>query len=197
VDKVAIKHAWEWLHQAQLSCKRLQSSKTFSEIDRSWTSFLLASGTIYSKLEKGAKGDPKSEPWFGRIKHERKKDPLLSYIHHARNTVEHGITEITTHSPSELSIHGDIQIDHMIINHTGNIASGFIKGIDPKRPPKVIFKESSVELLPVTDDRFNDTFQVPESHLGIPLDSQHPKIIAEIALKYLDRIVREGSALTK
>jgi hypothetical protein len=32
---------------------------------------------------------------YGRAKHERRNDPLLSYIHHARNADEHGIKDIT------------------------------------------------------------------------------------------------------
>jgi hypothetical protein len=51
-----------------------------------WSDFLLATASIYFKLEQGAKGNGPSEGWYGRKKHERKADPLLSYLHRCEDS---------------------------------------------------------------------------------------------------------------
>jgi hypothetical protein len=50
---------------------------------------------VFTKLEQGAKSHPKSQPWSGPVKHQRRTDALLQYIHQARNSDEHGIQRIT------------------------------------------------------------------------------------------------------
>ena len=46
-------------------------------------------------LNKAAKVSGKASAWYGRVKKLRKDDPLLSYMHHARNSEEHGIEDTT------------------------------------------------------------------------------------------------------
>ena len=87
--------ARERLRRAQSALERLEQAMTNRERETAWSEFLLASHALYSKLEHGSKGCGKSEAWFGRKKHERKNDELLCYIHHARNTDDHGITGTT------------------------------------------------------------------------------------------------------
>jgi hypothetical protein len=78
------------------SLKELKETKDPAIIETLWENFLIAANGIYSKLERGAKTNGKSKAWYGRKKHERKNDPLLSYLHHARNAAEHGIQRITS-----------------------------------------------------------------------------------------------------
>jgi hypothetical protein len=51
----------------------------------------MAAGGIYAKLEQGSRTNGRSRAWYGRIKNVRKNDELLSYLHHARNSEEHGL----------------------------------------------------------------------------------------------------------
>src|SRR5438132_1660188 len=83
------------LQKAKNAAERLEKAKSYEEAEDAWTDFLLAGSAIYSKLQQGAKSSSKSQAWFGIKKKERKDDELLRYIHHARNSDEHGIEHVT------------------------------------------------------------------------------------------------------
>ncbi|CAM8636332.1 hypothetical protein MCEMSHM24_03155 [Comamonadaceae bacterium] len=197
MDTVAIKQVWERLHKAKAALDAMTSSRTLGQIEVGWSDFLTAASTIFSKLERGSKGHSKTEPWFGRIKNERRTDPLLSYVHHARNADEHGIAPITDKRNGYLAIKGDVHIEHLSIDGRGNIQLGRVTGLNSARPPEIIFEPARIELLPVLDDRFGDTFDVPTSHMGKPLENPSAIIVAGLAYVYLEKIVREASALVK
>src|SRR5688500_14927652 len=74
------------------------------EIEAAWEDFVMASGTFYSTLEQGAKNNKKSFAWFGQKKHDRRADPLLKYIHFARNAEEYGIERITKRASSYITV---------------------------------------------------------------------------------------------
>ena len=90
----AVEQAKIRLAKAEKTFDAMRSSTTLEDMEEAWTDFLIAVSAIYSKLEQGAKGNSKSEGWFGRKKRERRKDPLLKYLHAARNSNEHGIERI-------------------------------------------------------------------------------------------------------
>ena len=81
-------------------------SNDLRALEAAWIDFVAAAATIYSKLEQGAKGNASSEGWFSRKKHDRKVDPLLSYIHHTRNAEEHTIEAITERVASSIAVKG-------------------------------------------------------------------------------------------
>lgn len=56
-----------------------------------WQFFLVAFKGIYTVLEQGAKASAQSRQWFGAKKAQRKADPMLDYLFHARNDEEHGL----------------------------------------------------------------------------------------------------------
>jgi hypothetical protein len=66
--------------------------------------FLIAANRIFSKLEQGSKTNGQSKAWFGRKRHERRTNPLLRYIHHARNADEHGLAKVTDRTASGLAL---------------------------------------------------------------------------------------------
>jgi hypothetical protein len=68
---------------------------TEANVTAAWIDFLYAFNGVYQKLQKGSLLNGKSKAWFGRIKHMRDSDELLSYLHQARNAEEHGLEAIT------------------------------------------------------------------------------------------------------
>jgi hypothetical protein len=91
MDPKALAAAKVRLERAKNAVTALDTAITLADMHSAWSAFLLAAGGIYSKLQRGAKGDSKSVAWFGGITHVRKTDPLLSYIHQARNSEEHSV----------------------------------------------------------------------------------------------------------
>src|SRR3977135_1049935 len=82
------------LAKAEKSAETVRAATTLEASEEAWTDYLVAVSAIYSKLEQGAKSDPKSRQWFGGKKKERRGDPLLRYLHAARNSNEHGIERV-------------------------------------------------------------------------------------------------------
>jgi hypothetical protein len=169
----------------------MEEAKSQKQVAPAWSDFLLASAGIYSKLEQGVKGCGTSEGWFGRKKHDRKKDELLRYIHHARNTDEHGLSGTTLRRASFKGV---------------NIQSvGVRLGIDGEP----IFdaqggKDATVEITQATvlkavkDERYGDTFMPPTQHLGQPVPGgplPDAVTVAKLGLAYLERLVSEASQL--
>ncbi len=183
----AIAQARERLKKAETAVTRLKDARNFDAAESAWLDFLLAASSIYSKLEKGAKSGGKSEAWFGRMKHERKNDELLSYIHHARNADEHGIEQITARNPGYFAIKGDV-----ILN--GGIGPGQTLRVQPinatpEKPFSIEWQNPHLKLVPVTDDRFGDTFQPPTRHKGKALPNDSLGTVASLGLDYLRALV--------
>src|SRR5262249_41256727 len=140
VDGQAIKEARAGVAKAEASLAAMRGAKSYAEFRAGWSDFLLAGGRVYTKLEQGAKSNNKSAAWFGKQKHERRTDPLLSYIWHARNADEHGLAEITEHTPGGIGIGstGQTHIKSMAISgrkitHLDATGSPLVVTITPDR----------------------------------------------------------------
>jgi hypothetical protein len=193
MQKHAIEQALERLKKAGTAHASLLRASTHQQTESAWSDFLLAASTVYSKLQKGSMGYGRSVAWFGRMKHERKSDPLLSYIHHARNADEHGIERVTERHHGSFSVGsgGAIRLDGVIGGQHTNLTITHVGG----PPPVVSIIRPHVKLVAVKDDRFGDTFDVPTTHLGIPLKDRSPVEIASLALAYLKKLVADGAQL--
>lgn len=180
MNPVAVTQSQERLRRAREANERLQRAdpiRDHNDVKDAWSAFLIAASGVYSKLEKGAKGHSLSEPWFGRIKHERKTDPLLRYIQQARNSDEHGLSEIVTEVPGHVAVH---QSPH------------------PHGPNISITVSLKLILVPVHDDAHGDTFPLPKSHLGQKImEWPEPKDLSALALEYLDSLVSQAAEFAR
>jgi hypothetical protein len=100
MDKKAVDAARVEFNRATDSIDALGASNSFEEIQTHWTAFLTAAGRVFTKLEQGSKA--KSANWFGTKIHQRRTDPLLCYIWHARNADEHTLQQITQQHPGSI-----------------------------------------------------------------------------------------------
>ena len=87
----AIIECRERLLRAEDALAAMRDAKTYSLFRRNWSYFLLAAAGVYAMLHEGSKGCQKSRDWCNLRKKERKNDPMLSYLHHARDSAEHGL----------------------------------------------------------------------------------------------------------
>ncbi|MBW9332467.1 hypothetical protein FEE59_02970 [Herbaspirillum sp. RU 5E] len=192
MDKEALRQAWERLHKAKALIPAMSPEKSPAMIESAWIEFLAAAMTIYNKLEKGSKTNGKSEAWFGRMKHERKSDPLLSYLHHARNADEHGIIRIATPHTGGFSTQGPgtsitvRSVPGKIDTYTVEARDANGNQIEPLRVPPALTLDR------VFDDRFKDWTEVPMMHLGKALPNQSPFLFASLGAAYLENLLREA-----
>lgn len=156
-------------------------------IESAWADFLIAAAGIYSKLEQGAKGNGKSEGWFGRRRHERKQDPLLSYLHHARNAEEHGLDASGVGHGIDLIDHNkntkiDRDCDGRITNITMTVGSEISLQVVPP----------GLRLYTVKDTRYGDQFDPPQTHLGRPIQQPLADHAVALALAYLEEMIGDA-----
>lgn len=190
----AVDQARQRLRTMQAAYAAYQSATEYDAHREAWTAFLLAMSTIYSKLEQGAKDHGPSQAWFGRKKGERRKDPLLSYLHHARNSDEHSINEVAQTVMAELTIKEWPTTPGITwFNLTGSTPVP----VDPNNPNNsmVAVKGKHLLLVRVTDDRYNDAFDPPQRHMGQPIIGNDVDVVAPLAIAYMEAMVSEASAL--
>jgi hypothetical protein len=93
----------EWI--GKLSMQRGPSSTAPSKASRNLgrrTILLVAAGRVFTKLEQGSKCSAKSQRWWSKKVYQRRTDPLLCYIWHARNADEHTIEAVTELNPGSI-----------------------------------------------------------------------------------------------
>lgn len=153
--------------------------------DQHWAQFLSSFNTIFSKLEQGAKISGRSSCWFGMLKNTRRNDPLLRYLHHARNQENHGLNIGTKHLPFDLvGLEGNQA--RVSRDTAGNLR------IDATVGDKVNLKivPPRVGLIPVKDS--NVVYDPPRAHLGRPLTAIDPVAIAETAISFIENVINEA-----
>lgn len=106
MDKRKYRSAVERYERAKAAADRVTKTLDLPELDTAWWTFILAAAGVYSQLEQGAKGSPKSAQWFAEVKAERKRDPMLQYLHQARNAEEHGDGGGRAHGIDAVAIKG-------------------------------------------------------------------------------------------
>ncbi|UCI06535.1 hypothetical protein [Mesorhizobium sp. B1-1-8] len=194
---VAVDLAQNKLALAQQSCARLQHATNYEEAELAWGEFIVAAGTVYSKLEQGAKGVGKSEAWFGRKKRERKTDPLLKYLHFARNSDQHGIEHITHRNVPTI----DGKPLGFLPEHFGKEIPLRVQKVDPATNEPIgqiadaTLRGPNIVLRIVTNQMFGDYCDVPIEHKGKAITDPTPQHIAELGLEYLSTMVSEARGL--
>lgn len=187
----AIEQAMARLSKAEKSLEALEAAEYFDDAESAWSDFLIAASGIYSKLEQGAKGYPKSEPWFGAEKSLRKTDPLLRYIHFARNADEHGIERITAQSLDnpELKFNERQEVTVQRLNQITREPEG--------EPIKAVLSGPALKVVRVYDRRFGDFADPPETHLGevVYFGASFPNEIGRVAIKYLRSMIERAEKL--
>jgi len=196
MDPDAVDQAKVRLRKAETALATLTAADSFEAAEDAWTDFLTASATIYSKLEQGAKAGAQSRQWFGQKKKQRKDDPLLRYLHHARNSDEHGIERVISRFHDTGPIWGQQP-------KFGERIPVNIQAIDPDtgefgEPVGGFYPGSRIKLIRVHDRRYGDSFDVPGTHLGqaIPYPDEAADI-ASLGLAYLRGLVDEAEGLVQ
>ena len=166
MDTTALQHARARFAKAQKAAECLKTAVTFDEIESAWSDFLISCATVYTKLEQGSKFHPKSVAWFGQIKRTRRLDPLLQYVHQARNSDEHGIQDITARSATQFKLANSLDVGHGVkltgitLAPGGELTSLEAFAADGTLLPlPAMHKEDVVKLVPVVN--YGITFLPP------------------------------------
>lgn len=182
----ALKQAEERLCRARQSLQVLETRGDRSDRESAWLDLITALGTVYSKLEQGSKGNGKSSAWFGRRKNERRVDPLLQYLHQARNAAEHGIARGARYAKQAVSFTGMKPGTMAGLKMTPDGLKPF--STDPDM--QLNFVEDDLALMTVRNQ--GAMFHPPTSHLGAPLKKTGARDVAKLAVEYVDAMVEDA-----
>lgn len=195
-DPLGVEKAHRRLVRARRALVELRQARTWAEFEPAWSDFLLASNAVYSILEQAAKSSPKGSPWFGRYKKERKDDPLLSYMHHARNSDEHGVEPVAQDLPW---MAGPFPESGHLVSVTidnGKPTGGIFKG-EGGQETNLTFSPPRPNLVGVIDRRYGDRFAPPSAHLGNAITQGDPYSAGAALVAYLDGMVTSARAFPK
>jgi hypothetical protein len=149
--------------------------------------FLGASGRVFAKLKRGSKVSTRSSDRYEEKLRQRREDPLLRYLLHARNAREHSIEEITEKYETKTTC----------LKPKERVAAAMERGLigSPIAPLEMVdVTPAHVRLLEVVD--WGTCYSPPSQHHGIALTDTSPANIAELGLAYLNLMLKEASGLT-
>jgi hypothetical protein len=153
------------LKRAWRAHRRIVAAKTPDAAEDAWVDFLTHSNRVYLKLRAACHGHPLDWMWWRRMMDERRSDPLLSYVHHARNTDTHRLEDTV-----EWIADGAFKI-HVV--WLGDLPVG-----------------KHLKALPVTDK--GTVYLPPTEHFGAPFPYPEAQAIAAVAAAYLSELVTEA-----
>ena len=194
MKKAGIDKASKRASAAKAALEAATAATSYDEFEAPWAQFLVSANAVHTILEVAARDCPTSRQWFGRKKKIQTNDPLLCYMHQARNADEHGIEPTTTLEPGSLSIGATgagIYLKSLTVDAQGRISidatpigdGGVLLSLLPDRP----------RLSTVRDARYGTEFEPPTSHLDEPLEDTSPLAVGYIWLNYLERLLLEAS----
>lgn len=146
-----------------------------------WSDLLAYGNRVYGKLEQGAKRGP-AESWFRDLKTERSADPLLRYLHEARNADDHGISAIAL--PEHRAQIADLSGGKgaLLVSLSGRASDlEIMPGPNVKRV---------VALLPIVAR--SGKIEVPNEHLGKLIPDSTPLTLGRLFVVRLEQIIGEA-----
>jgi hypothetical protein len=183
----AITEARIRLRRAENAVRELQRLDfDFDRQEDAWWTFLLAADQVYQKLLSGSRNDPRARQWFGGKERERSDDPLLKYVHQARNADQHGLSPSTKRTKMTLvAVHGC----EVICDGGGNVLElKATVGV----PMEARAVPPEIKLIPVRNRGVE--FDPPGEHLGQPLIDGSPAEVATAAICHLRRLIEDAAA---
>ena len=175
-------HAKSELRSAEKAIERMTQAKSIEDLEDEWKIYLNAIEKVWVKTERGCQHvRNKFQPWQGSFSRERKKDALLKYIKHARNSDQHTIEEVMQKKDASSSMYikggeGVTHIERLVIEN-GNLVE--YRG---NKPLTIENLPNRVELLRVKDS--NKWYNPPKSHKQVRLHWPAPVDVAVLGLEY-------------
>ena len=195
------------LSKAKRAAQLCRGARSFEEFESYWSDFLIHAGGVLNALDAGSATTPQGRQWYGGIKRAGRADPLVTYVHQARNAEEHPDQPTMRHEPGYIGIGAPgatVHIDNLTVGpeflsnpskYLEGRAWEFDKG-GQKRTPTVVHKIGGPALAPVFDRRFKKTFPPPTEHQGKKLADSSPVAVAALFLTYLDGLVWQAADLS-
>ena len=175
-----LKQARAELTAAHKCIASMKSATDMESFEAEWRSFLNCLEKLWVKVERSCQPYKNAfQPWQGKYSALRKDDDLLRYLKAARHADNHSIQDVAKMNPGVETLRFTNPqggyIKHMTITN-GRISAyegdPMIHEVTPPQPVVVEVVNSGV------------TFEPPKLHLGAPIPSLHPLLLAVLGLKF-------------
>lgn len=178
------------LESAKRALALMKNAESFEIFDEEWRDFLSCLEKLWNKTERGCQHiKNKFQPWQGKYTKLRRKDMLLRYLRQARDADNHSIQEVAEFKPG-----------HRTMNFV-NPSGGYIKHMKIQNgqiahyegdPMIITDHPATIEAVKVKNS--GKWYNPPSSHLGQPVISHHPVVIAELGLNFYEQFIQEAEA---
>ncbi|WP_312921072.1 hypothetical protein [Stutzerimonas nitrititolerans] len=173
---------------AQRAIERMREAASIEDLEDDWRVYLAAIEKCWIKVERACQHARSSfQPWQGKYANERKKNALLRYLKHARNSDQHSIQECLGKKEASSSMYveggpGVTYIEHL------EIRNGQLVEYRGNKPLIIENLPNRVELLPVKDS--NKWYNPPKEFNDIKLLWPSPLDVAVLGLEFYENFVQ-------
>ena len=180
------------LETAREALDRMRYASSFEEYQRGWQSLLAALGKCWNKIQSAGSQitDSKYQPWFGKIKHTRNKDPLLKYIGHARDADTHSIQDLLKKEPGYTTINPAFGNKLSIRNL--QMENGQVTRLESNVPIKVDHYGEGVRMVKCMNH--SAWMEPPTEHQGHTLPDKTPITAGLFAIGYYENFIQQAQA---
>lgn len=187
-QKEPLYHAKRELAAAEKAIERMTKAESIDDLEDEWKVYLNSIEKCWVKTERACQHvRNKFQPWQGEFSNERKKDALLRYIKHARNSDQHSIQEAMQkkEASSSMYVEGGQGVTHI---ERLEIRNGRLVEYRGNQPLIIENLPNRVELIPVKDG--NKWYNPPKQHKDVKLLWPAPVDVAVLGLEYYRNFIR-------
>jgi len=183
-------HAKRELIAAEKAIERMTQAGSLEDLEDEWKNYLNAIEKCWVKTERAFQNIRNQfQPWQGKFANERKKDALLKYIKHARNSDQHTIQEgmQKKDASSSMYVEGGSGVTHI---ERLEIRGGKLIEYRGNKPLVIENLPNRIELLRVKDG--SKWYNPPKSHRQIKLLWPAPVDVAILGLEYYRDFIKQA-----
>jgi hypothetical protein len=188
MNAAALRKARSALGRARQELRDLIVSNDFNTLEKHWERLLDEANKVFTRLEQASKASKAGMEWWGKHVHQWRVDQLLSYIRAARDVSQHSIQEIAReHNVSARQVAPtpeETEAAHRAFQKVGKPYA--LLGLIEVTP-------AHAAVLEITNRK--KVYPPPASHLGVPVTNNTPGAIGELALSYLEQMMKEAESL--
>ena len=167
----------------------------FPDFQRAWQDFLIRIERAWEYTERAGKGERRFQQWVSPYVHQKKRDPLLAFIYHARHAETHAVAPTVDH-PFKLMIRDRFGHPFRIDSIKTSLEEGVLTiDVDTAAEDSLLdYVAVPVPSSPKLVRFYNrgKWYEPPKTHLGKPLVSLHPVDVAKHGLAFYSAFVNEA-----
>ncbi len=172
------------LDRARAEREALVASGDLHVAAEHWRDLLHRLDRFWNRMNAHFGKSPHWNGWSSRYKKEMKADPLLQYVSKARDADQHTIDQVVAVEGGKFNVG---QGGRVILKRTApnTMALTYASG-------DVVFEPSRLTLKAATTRGV--TYEVPQHHLGKPIDPNNVPLVADLAIDYFAALLARAEA---